>query len=173
MHGASQIYPLFSVNGVPRYDHYPLFSILSKTHSRLSTLTITNVRISEDEFLNCLMLLSELTTLRILKRSDVQPIENQINNNIMNLLTFQDEGTPRPLCLLLETITLEFCVGADDGLFFEMVQSRRCSPDVLRRNGVAILKQLDAVLPQSMHTLDEEGLKKMYGEGLRGSLKLI
>jgi hypothetical protein len=156
------------------YEQNTLFYILSKTHSRLSTLTITNVEIPEDKFIDCLILLSELATLRIMKPLDVtKPIENQISNKIMNLLTFQGGGSPKPLCPLLETITLELCVRADDGLLSEMVQSRHCSPNVLRKDGVAILKELDAVLPRSMHTLDEEGLKKLYEEGLRGSLKLI
>jgi len=161
-----------------RYDDHdtPCY-ILSETHSRLSTLTLTNVKIPEDKFLNCLTILSKLTTFRILKPLDVlskrKPIENQINNNIKNLLTFQSEGTPRPLCPLLETITLELCVGADDGLFFEMVRSRHCSPDVLHKSGVALLKQLDAVLSLSSHSLDKEGLEKICGDRLLGSLKLL
>lgn len=131
-----------------------------------------------DKFLNCLTLLTELTTLRILKPwavlSRTKQIENQINNNIMNLLTLQGEGAPRPLSPLLETITLELCVGADDGLFFEMVRSRRYSPNVLYKSGVALLKQLDAtVLSPSIHIQDKAGLEKMYGEGLRGSLKFL
>ena len=161
-----------------RHDHVNLFYILSKTHSRLSTLTITNIKMPADEFLNCLTLLTKLTTLRILKPwavlSRTKQIEKQINNNIMNLLTFQGEGAPRPLCPLLETITLELCVGADDGLFFEMVRSRRCSPNLLHKSGVALLKQLDAtVLSPSIHIQDKAGLEKMYGEGLRGSLKFL
>ena len=145
--------------------------VLSKPHLRLSSLTLRDLAILEDEFLNCLTLLSEsITTLRILRMSE-GPIYEAVKNKTINLLTFHGEGSPKPLFPLLETLALELCVGADDGLLARMVRSRRRSPRTLRDHGIALLKRVDVVFAHSTHRLDEEGLKEMYGEGLQGHVK--
>ena len=149
--------------------------ILSKPRLLLSSLTITNLATSEVEFLDCLKLLSDssITTFEILTQLEV-PVYGYcepVKNEILNLLTFHGDGSPKTLCPLLETLTLELCVGADDGLLTNMVRSRRRSPDTLRDHGIACLKRLDVVFFRSTHSLDEEGLKEIYGEGLRGCVK--
>jgi len=154
--------------------HDILSDILSKPRLRLSSLTIRNLAISEDKFLDCLTLLSEsITALEILRDSEEEPIYGVVKNKIINLLTFHGEGSPKPLFPLLETLTLELCVEADDGLLTHMVRSRRRSPDTLRDHGIALLKRLDVVFVHSTHSLDEEGLKEMYEEGLRGGVKFF
>jgi hypothetical protein len=155
--------------------HDILSDILSKPRLRLSSLTLRNLAISEDEFLDCLMLLSESITALEILRLPKGPIYKfkTVKNKIINLLTFHGEGSPKPLFPFLETLTLELCVGADDGLLAHMVRSRRRSPRTLRDHGIALLKRLDVVFVHSTHSLDVEGLKEMYGEGLRGSVKFF
>ena len=156
--------------GHPR-THEILSDILSKPCLRLSSLTIRNLKISVDEFLDCLALLSEsIITLEILGTSE-GPIYGAVKNKIINLFTFHGEGSPKPLFPFLETLALELCVGADDGLLARMVRSRRRSPRSLRDHGIALLKRVDVVFVHSTHRLDEEGLKEMYGEGLQGHVK--
>ena len=151
--------------------HGILFDILSKPRLRLSSLTIGNLEISEDELLDCLTLLSEsITTLEILGMSEV-PINGAVKNKTINLLTFHGEGSPKPLFPFLEILALELCVGAGDGLLARMVRSRRRSLRTLRDYGIALLKRVDVVFVHSTHRLDDEGLKKMYGEGLQGRVK--
>lgn len=153
--------------------HAILSDILSKPCLRLSSLTLVNLAIFEDEFLDCLTLLSEsLTTLKILRLPE-GPVYRAVRNKIINLLTFHGEGSPKPLFPFLETLTLELCVGADDGLLTHMVRSRRRSPRTLRDHGIALLKRLDVVFVPRTHSLDVEGLKEMYGEGLRGGVKFF
>jgi hypothetical protein len=138
-------------------------------------LTITNLAISEDKFLDCLKLLPEsITTFEILTQLEAPIVDycQPVKNEILNLLTFHGDENSKTLCPLLEALTLELCVGADDGLLTNMVRSRRRSPRMLRDHGIACLKQLDVVFFRSTHSLDEEGLKEIYGEGLRGCVKL-
>ncbi|EDR06577.1 uncharacterized protein LACBIDRAFT_328829 [Laccaria bicolor S238N-H82] len=160
--------------GYVQITHDNLSDILSKPRLRLSSLTLRNIEILEDEFLDRLTLLSEsITTLEILRNATRPTYYGAVKNRIINLLTFHGEGSPKPLCPFLETLTLERCIEADDGLFARMVRSRRRSPRTLRDNGIALLKRLDVVFVHSMHSLDEEGLKEMYGEGLQGHVKFF
>lgn len=151
-----------------------LYDILSRPRLRLSSLTLRNLELSNDNFIDCLTYLSEsITTFRVLRMPE-GPVYGGIKNGTIDLLTFQGEGNPKALCPLLETLTLELCVRADDGLLARMVRSRRRSPRTLRDNGIALFKRLDVVFywPQ-WHTSDEEELKEMYGEGLRGGVKFF
>ncbi|EDR06447.1 uncharacterized protein LACBIDRAFT_328825 [Laccaria bicolor S238N-H82] len=92
---------------------------------RLSSLTITNLATSEDEFLACLKLLSDssITTLEILSEIEapVHSFCEPFKNEILKLLTFHGDRGPKTLCPLLETLNLELCVAANDGFLTDMV----------------------------------------------------
>jgi hypothetical protein len=164
-------------------QQYPiLFAFLSNGSFRLSSLTIGYLLMTESHLMDCLRLLSpSLTTLKILTSTSLKASEIHIfevfTNNVLKSLTFNDVSTRSELlCPALESLTLCLCVGADDGVLSDMIQSRRRSEssptavDRLSEGNVAMLRHLDVVFAASTHLTDLKRLSELYQEGLCGGL---
>ena len=180
---------IFLMPVVPRdiglaQQHAILFSFLSSGSFRLSSLTIGNLLMTESQLMDCLRLLSpSLTTLKILTNteslnaSDIHIFEVFTNTVLKSLTFFHDISTGSGLlCPALESLTLCRCVGADDGVLSDMIQSRHGSSptaaDRLSIANVAILRCLEVVFDANTHPTDLTRLSELYREGLRGGIWL-
>lgn len=164
-------------------QHDIVSSFLSNGSFRLSSLTIGDLLMTESQLMDCLRLLSpSLTTLKILtntslKASDIHIFES-FTNIVLISLTFHDISTRSGLlCPALESLTLGRCVGADDGVLSDMIQSRHGpSPMVVDRlstANVAILRHLEVVFDANTaktHPTDLMRLSEFYQEGLCGRI---
>jgi hypothetical protein len=122
----------------------------------------------------CLRILSpSLTDLSIQTDGVMFPLE-MVTNNVLKSLTCNGLTQSEPLCPTLKNFTLKRCVGADDGVLSDMVQSRLSSQTVVNRPsyGTAValtmLKRLNVVFTVHTHPTDEKRLNKFYEIGLNG-----
>jgi len=131
--------------------------------------------------MDCLRLLSpSLTALKILtntslKASDIHTF-GMFTNNVLKSFTFNDSTRSELLCPALESLSLCRCVGADDGVLSDMIQSRHGSSptavDRLSTANVAILRHLGVIFDANTHPTDLTRLSKLYQEGLHGGIWL-
>jgi hypothetical protein len=153
---------------------FPFLSSASDSF-RLSILGLYNVMVDESELkVGCLRILSpSLTDLSIQTDGVMFPLE-MVTNNVLKSLTCNGLTQSEPLCPTLKNFTLKRCVGADDGVLSDMVQSRLSSQTVVNRPsyGTAValtmLKRLNVVFTVHTHPTDEKRLNKFYEIGLNG-----
>lgn len=171
------------VSDLPRHCSISIFPFLSSPSDsfRLSSLGLYNLIVDESEFIDCLRILSpSLTDLTIQTNGVISPLK-VVTNNVLKSLTLN--GLTRsdwPLCPLLKNLTLNRCVGADDGVLSDMVQSRLSSEtEVNTRPGshgtavaLTMLRRLDVVFTVHTHHVDEKRLNEFYEKGLvRGAVQ--
>jgi hypothetical protein len=154
-----------------------LFPFLSSASAsfRLSSLGLHNLTIDESEFIKCLRILSpSLTDLRIRIQGFLPPLDVVSNNVLKSLTCYGSTQSEPPLCPTLESLTLERCVGADDGVLSEMVQSRRLvvnRPSSSTAVTLTMLRRLDVVFTVHTHRADRKQLNELYENGLHGAVK--
>ncbi|EDR06449.1 uncharacterized protein LACBIDRAFT_294663 [Laccaria bicolor S238N-H82] len=173
----------FFVSNLPQYCSISILPFLSSVASasfRLSSLGLYNLIVGESEFIDCLRILSpSLTDLTIQTNGVISPLK-VVTNNVLKSLTLN--GLTRsdwPLCPLLKNLTLQRCVGADDGVLSDMVQSRLSSQTAVNMpesHGTAValtmLRRLDVVFTVHTHHVDEKRLNEFYEKGLvRGAVQ--
>ena len=99
---------------------FPFLSSASDSF-RLSRLGLYNLMVDESEFIDCLRILSpSLTDLSIQIDEVISPLE-LMTNNVLNSLTCNGSAQSEPLCPILKNLTLNWSVGADDGVLSDMV----------------------------------------------------
>ena len=107
-----------------------LLQFLRKTEGRLTSFSIRNLFIKDVDLLDCLNIVSpHLKQLHILvdrlTSSEFNDVENFTGCVIEALTHGEDIPGRKILCPRLENLTLERCIGAEDGQLSRMIASRR------------------------------------------------
>ncbi|KAF8912197.1 hypothetical protein CPB84DRAFT_1761590 [Gymnopilus junonius] len=130
-------------------------NFLKTTSGQITSFSIRNMCIQEEDLLECLAILSpSLQRLRILADPtltaiDYYAIEN-VTERTLEALTYDPEQ--EPLCPQLEHLTLERCIQATDGALSDMVDSRWRQHSEL--NTAPRLRFLRAVFRYHTHPID-------------------
>jgi len=165
----------------PRYCSISIFPFLSSASDsfRLSSLGLYNLMVDESEFIDCLRILSPSLTDLIIQTEEVFSPLKMVTNNVLKSLTCNGLTQSEPLCPTLKNLTLKRCVGADDGVLSDMVQSRLSSQLTVVNKpsyGTAVakltmLRSLNVVFTVHTHPVDEKRLNEFYEKGLNGAVQ--
>jgi hypothetical protein len=137
-----------------------LASLLSRSSGPLQSLLLENVPIKEDEVAACCLTSPALVHLNI-NNEGVPFLE--LTDKIVLVLGDQLSATAPFLCPKLETIKLCGHVTSSDGVFSNMVASRRNASSTAQ---VAPLKTVHVEFSNGPHELDSKLLKSLRGNGL-------
>ena len=81
------------------------------------------------------------------------------------------------MCPIVKNLTLEWSVGADDGVLSDMVQSRLSSQTLVNRPSYAtavaltMLRHFDVVFTVRTRPVGEKGLNEFHEKGLNGAVQ--
>lgn len=114
---------------VPMSQENPFHDFLRKTSSTLTSFTIRNLYMTDNDLLTCLQILSpRLKSLRILS-DKLWPLEyydvENFTDLVISAMNYDIKQPPTDiLCPALEVLTLHRCVLSEDGLLSQMIKSR-------------------------------------------------